>query len=871
MKRCVVWLLSASMLAGSILSAVSVGATTVSDNELPAKQEMQTEQDMQTEDSGTCGSGVTWEFSGDTLTISGSGAMDDFAGSTPWDAYKGSIRNLNIANGVTAIGVHAFSGCTGIKNVNIPASVQKIGFAAFSDCTGLENAAVSAGIIGESAFIRCSSLKTVAIGSSVRAIGISAFENCNALQGVYISDIASWCNIDFGGFLANPTQFAKHLYLNGVEVTSLQIPNGVTKISDYAFEYCQSISQVTIPGSVNKIGDYAFYMCTGISTVNIPSVGVAYIGASAFDSCSSLRNIAIPATVSYIGSSAFTWTPIGTATISQGIIEGHAFEGCGALNKLNIGAGVTKIGDYAFNKCDAMDAHYGGTITYGGSQAMWDALPIGTANSVLAKARFTATGSGDATYEGTPEGVSVGATVRFGSFEQDNNGANGQERLEWKVLDVQGDKALIITKKVIDFQRYADSFFGTPSDWNGSMLRAWLNNSFVGTAFTADERTKISSTTTGASQNSVYGNVIGAGSGDQIFILSEEEASRYFKTDGDRMAECTAYALARNTDPALRNQVTGTSYWWLRTAGIEKYNAMYVHYTGSMSNSGMAVGNTIVGVRPAAWVDKSALEPVVEESQVASFVTRLYNVCLNREPDAAGKASWVKQLNAGTKTGAEVAYGFIFSQEFQNSNYCNEDFVKQLYRAFMGREGDAGGLADWINRLETGTTREEVFNGFSQSAEFNNLCSSYGITLGKGIAVPRYGTVPKGKCSVCGKTDGVTAFVTRLYNVCLDREPEQAGLDDWTNSLWSHKRSGKTASFGFIFSQEFQNKGLSDEDYVEYLYKAFFDRASDAAGKAYWLNRMHTQGYNREAVFNGFVGSTEFDNLCKRYGITRDK
>ena len=76
-------------------------------------------------------------------------------------------------------------------------------------------------------------------------------------------------------------------------------------------------------------------------------------------------------------------------------------------------------------------------------------------------------------------------------------------------------------------------------------------------------------------------------------------------------------------------------------------------------------------------------------------------------------------------------------------------------------------------------------------------------------------------------------------------------------------------AFGFVFSKEFQGKNLSDAAYVEYLYKAFFDRASDAAGKADWLNRMHTQGYTREAVFNGFVGSTEFDRLCKKYGIVR--
>lgn len=253
---------------------------------------------------------------------------------------------------------------------------------------------------------------------------------------------------------------------------------------------------------------------------------------------------------------------------------------------------------------------------------------------------------------------------------------------------------------------------------------------------------------------------------------------------------------------------------------------------------------------------------------VSAFVERLYEVCLGRPSDAAGKADWVSRLQSGETTGTSAAYGFVFSQEFKNKNLCNTDFVKQLYLAFMGREADEGGLKDWVNRLESGTTREEVFNGFAMSTEFDKLCRNYGIRKGDPIAIPQYGTVPQGPCSVCGEVDGVTAFVTRLYNVCLDRKPDNNGLKDWTNQLWAHTKSGRDVSFGFIFSNEFKNKNYNDSDYVEYLYKAFFDRASDKAGKTDWLNRM-SQGWTREQVFDGFVGSNEFDKLCKRYGIIR--
>lgn len=256
------------------------------------------------------------------------------------------------------------------------------------------------------------------------------------------------------------------------------------------------------------------------------------------------------------------------------------------------------------------------------------------------------------------------------------------------------------------------------------------------------------------------------------------------------------------------------------------------------------------------------------ETGIPGFVERLYQVCLDRASDEAGKADWVGKLTSGEKSGTDVAFGFIFSQEFKNNNYCNKDYVKYLYRAFMGREFDEGGLNDWVSRLESGTTREEVFNGFALSQEFKGLCEQYGIKQGDGIAVPQYGTVPTDRCSECGRLDGITEFVTRLYNVTLDRDPDAPGLADWKSRLGTHTASGRDVAFGFIFSQEFTNRNLSNEDYVEYLYKAFFGRASDAAGKADWVGRLNG-GQSRVEVFDGFVGSTEFDNLCKKYGIVR--
>jgi len=280
----------------------------------------------------------------------------------------------------------------------------------------------------------------------------------------------------------------------------------------------------------------------------------------------------------------------------------------------------------------------------------------------------------------------------------------------------------------------------------------------------------------------------------------------------------------------------------------------------------VSMENTLRG-RASSTTTTQQQKPMDEE-KVTAFVTQLYNVCLDRNPDTDGLNTWKTLLKNRTKTGAECASGFVFSPEFKNKNYCNEHYVKQLYRAFMGREADDGGLNTWVSLLESGKTREFVFNGFSQSEEFKNLCNTYGITLGSPITEPTYGTVPKGSCSVCGKSCGVVDFVNRMYAVCLDRTADEGGLNSWCELLWSHQKTGRQIAEGFIYSPEFKRHNYSNEDYVEHLYQAFFGRGSDEGGKSYWVSQLNA-GMSREEVFNGFVGSNEFGVLCAKYGIVR--
>ena len=248
-----------------------------------------------------------------------------------WDAFLGQDRmtSVSIPNTVKTIEGRAFINCTGLTSVFFEEnSVVNIERWAFADCSSLTSIVFPNSLtnIGDNAFLRCYNLKSVELSNSLTTIETAAFAECSltsiaipksvkhiggaafaceSLIDVHISGFAAWCSIEFENSGSNPLNYAKHFYLNNKEITDVEIPEGTTCISDYAFCNFSGMTSVKIPNTVTSIGKEAFRNCQGLTSIIFPN-SVESIGEWAFGECSGLKYVIIGKGFKSIGGSAFS-------------------------------------------------------------------------------------------------------------------------------------------------------------------------------------------------------------------------------------------------------------------------------------------------------------------------------------------------------------------------------------------------------------------------------------------------------------------------------------------------------------------------------------------------------------------------------------
>jgi len=194
----------------------------------------------------------------------------------------------------------------------------------------------------------------------------------------------------------------------------------------------------------------------------------------------------------------------------------------------------------------------------------------------------------------------IGDVVRFGDYD-------------WKVLDVQDGKALLLSEDILEQRAYHPCYEGVT--WEKSELRKHLNGDFYNLFDDAD-KARIVETGIENSDNSWYGVAGGADCMDKIFILSIEEADRYFGDSGDYrnnqrkkydngkwVVDADGWIFSNENDGARVAKIgDAASLWWLRTPGYSEFTAAYVSSTGNILPNGDRVCIGRGGSRPALWV-----------------------------------------------------------------------------------------------------------------------------------------------------------------------------------------------------------------------------------------------------------------------------
>lgn len=153
----------------------------------------------------------------------------------------------------------------------------------------------------------------------------------------------------------------------------------VTKIATWAFNACNTLTEVTLPNTVDEIGSQAFFKCSNLTKVIIPE-GVTKIGQAAFYGCSQLTSITIPSTITNMDTAFSGNTALSHVTLTNGIskISSNAFERCTGLTEVEIPASVNKIRQDAFNGCTNLS-----DVKYNGHKTDWDKVTVETGNDTL--------------------------------------------------------------------------------------------------------------------------------------------------------------------------------------------------------------------------------------------------------------------------------------------------------------------------------------------------------------------------------------------------------------------------------------------------------------------------------------------------------
>lgn len=256
------------------------------------------------------------------------------SGNTAMTSFDWGTADTSSLTGLSS----SFKDCSGLTSMpSIPSNVTEIGEYTFYRCRNMNNGGtieIPEGVerIGTNAFTSVFNYnsKNLKLPSTLNYVGSNAFMNRSYMSNVYITDLSSFCKIEFydsyNFFNGSRTKF----YVNNAQVTNVTIPNDITTLKSFTFYSAATITSVTIPSTVTSIDGMHTFRYSGLRNVTVPSSVTSWNGNYTFANCPSLTY----------------------ATLNNsGNIGYAAFQGCKSLTGATFGSNITKIYGNAFSGC----------------------------------------------------------------------------------------------------------------------------------------------------------------------------------------------------------------------------------------------------------------------------------------------------------------------------------------------------------------------------------------------------------------------------------------------------------------------------------------------------------------------------------------
>lgn len=362
---------------------------------------------------GVCGDDLTYtlDLSTKTLTITGTGPMDDFgqdgepvlhpAGANAWHYYQAQIETIRIGEGVTTVGNQAFLHFTALTCVELPETLTEIGASAFDGCVKLPEIRLPANLqhLGSGALWKCESIKSLTIPAALTefsplsvsgCIGLSAFDVAEenpafaARDGILFSKDGSvlvcYPQAKTGDSYVVPDEVKEigDAAFRSAKIKQVSLPDGLTKLGSRAFalssltefalpmnistvpesllNHCAALEKVTLHEGVTAIGPMVFSNCAALTKIDLPA-GLQSIGPDAFGFCAALGEVTLPEGLSELGYSAFYGTAISSVTIPAAItvLDNSVFMNCVNLSEVKLHDGITSLGYGLFRGCTALE------------------------------------------------------------------------------------------------------------------------------------------------------------------------------------------------------------------------------------------------------------------------------------------------------------------------------------------------------------------------------------------------------------------------------------------------------------------------------------------------------------------------------------